>query len=230
MRAGLTGRVHDALARSGLRPPEQFITRYPHELSGGQQQRVVIAGALALDPAVIVADEPVSSLDASVRGEILKLILDLRDRLSLAALIVSHDLGVAWNVADRVAVMYLGRIVEAGPVSEVLLRPRHPYTQALISVLPGASRDGPEKILAGEPPDPTAIPSGCRFNPRCPRLAALPAGDERAGLCRGQPVPVLPAVEETPAGRMVACHLEAPGPPEPAPPPEPAQSPPQGAR
>jgi peptide/nickel transport system ATP-binding protein len=210
MREGLTGRVHEALARAGLRPPEQFIARYPHELSGGQQQRVVIAGALALDPAVLVADEPVSSLDASVRGEILKLILGLRDRLSLAALIVSHDLGVAWNVADRIAVMYLGRIVEAGPVSEVLLRPRHPYTQSLISVLPDASRDRPGMILAGEPPDPAAIPAGCRFHPRCPRLAALPAGDERAGLCRGQPVPVLPAAPgEAPAGRTVACHLEA---------------------
>ena len=213
MRAGLTGRVHEALAQAGLRPPEQFIARYPHELSGGQQQRVVIAGALALDPAVIVADEPVSSLDASVRGEILKLILDLRDRLSLAALIVSHDLGVAWNVADRIAVMYLGRIVEAGTVSEVLLRPRHPYTQALISVLPDADRDRPTAILAGEPPDPTAIPSGCRFHPRCPRLAALPAGDERAALCRARPVPVLPAADpDAPAGNMVACHLEAPGP------------------
>ena len=209
MRAGLTGRVHAALTRAGLRPPEQFIARYPHELSGGQQQRVVIAGALALDPAVIVADEPVSSLDASVRGEILKLILSLRDHLSLAALIVSHDLGVAWNVADRVAVMYLGRIVEIGPVSEVLLRPRHPYTQALISVLPDADRDGPGKILAGEPPDPTAIPSGCRFHPRCPRLAALPEGDERAHLCHTQPVPVLPAAEENSADSLAACHLVA---------------------
>jgi peptide/nickel transport system ATP-binding protein len=227
MRAGLTGRVHEALTQAGLRPPEQFIARYPHELSGGQQQRVVIAGALALDPAVIVADEPVSSLDASVRGEILKLILGLREQLSLAALIVSHDLGVAWNVADRVAVMYLGRIVEIGLVSEVLLRPQHPYTQALISVLPDAGRDGPEKILAGEPPDPTAIPSGCRFHPRCPRLAALPAGDSRAELCRGQPVPVLPAAQENSDGSLVACHLVALGPSAQH---EPGQPAPQGAR
>jgi peptide/nickel transport system ATP-binding protein len=228
MRAGLTGRVHQALARAGLRPPEQFIARYPHELSGGQQQRVVIAGALALDPAVIVADEPVSSLDASVRGEILKLILGLRDQLSLAALIVSHDLGVAWNVADRVAVMYLGRIVEAGPVSEVLLRPRHPYTQALISVLPDAARDGAPAILAGEPPDPTAIPRGCRFHPRCPRLAALPEGDERAGLCRAQPVSVLPsAAPQNAAGGLVACHLAALDLSSPH---EPGQPSPEGAR
>jgi peptide/nickel transport system ATP-binding protein len=204
LRAGLTDRVHQALAQAGLRPPEQFIARYPHELSGGQQQRVVIAGALALGPSVIVADEPVSSLDASVRGEILKLILSLRDQLSLAALIVSHDLGVAWNVADRVAVMYLGRIVEVGTPSEILLRPRHPYTQALISVLPG----GEGTTLAGEPPDPTAIPAGCRFHPRCPRLAALPAGDSRAELCRATPVPVLPAAAESATdGRLAACHL-----------------------
>jgi peptide/nickel transport system ATP-binding protein len=228
MRAGLTGRVHEALTRAGLRPPEQYIARYPHELSGGQQQRVVIAGALALDPAVIVADEPVSSLDASVRGEILKLILSLRDQLSLAALIVSHDLGVAWNVADRVAVMYLGRIVEIGPVSEVLLRPQHPYTQALISVLPDAGSGGPGQILAGEPPDPTAIPSGCRFHPRCPRLAALPAGDGRAELCRGQPVPVLPAAaQESADGSLVACHLVALGPSATH---ESGQPSPQGAR
>jgi peptide/nickel transport system ATP-binding protein len=203
---GLAERVHSALARAGLRPPEQFISRYPHELSGGQQQRVVIAGALALDPAVIVADEPVSSLDASVRGEILKLILSLRDQLSLSALIVSHDLGVAWNIADRVAVMYLGRIVEIGAVSEVLLRPRHPYTRALLSVLPDADSEHPATALAGEPPDPTRIPAGCRFHPRCPRLAALPAGDERAELCRTIPVPVLPAVA-TEAVPLVACHL-----------------------
>ncbi len=206
LRDGLTDRVHSALSRAGLRPPEQFISRYPHELSGGQQQRVVIAGALALDPAVIVADEPVSSLDASVRGEILKLILSLRDQLSLAALIVSHDLGVAWNIADRVAVMYLGRIVEVGTVSEVLLRPRHPYTRALISVLPDAGSDHPVRALAGEPPDPTRIPAGCRFHPRCPRLAALPAGDGRADLCRTVPVPVLPAVTADSAA-LVACHL-----------------------
>ncbi len=194
IRGGLTARVHKALARAGLRPPEQFIARYPHELSGGQQQRVVIAGALALGPSVIVADEPVSSLDASARGEILKLVLALRDQLSLSALIASHDLGVAWNIADRVAVMYLGRIVEIGTVSEVLLRPQHPYTQALISVLPDAEREpgaSPLTVLAGEPADPTAIPAGCRFHPRCPRHAALAKGDQRAELCRSHAVPVL---------------------------------------
>ena len=236
-RAGLSVRVTRALERAGLRPAAQYAGRYPHELSGGQQQRVVIAGALALDPAVLVADEPVSSLDASVRGEILRLILDLRDQLGLSALIVSHDLGVAWNIADRVAVMYLGRIVEQGPVADVLLRPRHPYTQALIAVLPGGDEGGgilevvPQgqpaepaageatgpglrrvAMLAGEPPDPTRIPSGCRFHPRCPRFAALPEGDPRADLCRATPVPVLADVRGGSGdldrdGSLVACHL-----------------------
>jgi peptide/nickel transport system ATP-binding protein len=205
MRDGLTARVHSALSRSGLRPPDQFIARYPHELSGGQQQRVVIAGALALNPSVIVADEPVSSLDASVRGEILKLILDLREQLGLSALIVSHDLGVAWNIADRVAVMYLGRIVEVGSVADVLLRPQHPYTQALISVLPDDQRDQPPTVLSGEPPDPTAIPSACRFHPRCPRLAALDIGDPDGQLCRTHDVPVLES--GTADQRLAACHL-----------------------
>ncbi len=202
MRAGLTGRVHQALARAGLRPPEQFIARYPHELSGGQQQRVVIAGALALDPAVIVADEPVSSLDASVRGEILKLILDLREQLSLAALIVSHDLGVAWNVADRVAVMYLGRIVEVGPVSEVLLRPRHPYTQALISVLPDAGRDAaPRRSWRASHPTPprsrlgAASTRAARGWPPCPRATREPssAAASRCRSCRPPPRTARPA-------------------------------------
>jgi peptide/nickel transport system ATP-binding protein len=202
MRHNLNDRVYSALARAGLRPPEQFAGRYPHQLSGGQQQRVVIAGALALDPTVLVADEPVSSLDASVRGEILRLLLDLRDQLSLSAVIISHDLGVAWNVADRVAVMYLGRIVEAGPVADVLLRPRHPYTQALVSVL----SDGPDdRPLGGEPPDPAAIPAGCRFHPRCPRLAALEPDDERGRTCRTLDLPVLAALGTD----QVACHLAA---------------------
>jgi ABC-type glutathione transport system ATPase component len=135
LRENLTERVKDALAKAGLPEPEQYFGRYPGELSGGQQQRVLIAGALALEPKVLVADEPTSSLDASVRGEILKLIADLRSRLDLAAVIVSHDLGLAWNVADRVAVMRAGRVVESGPVEDVLLRPGHAYTRALVEAL-----------------------------------------------------------------------------------------------
>src|SRR5262245_23735794 len=163
--------VARALSRAGLRPPERFYMLYPHELSGGQRQRIVIAGALVLDPTVIVADEPVSNLDASVRGEILALLMNLRDELQLSILVVTHDLGLAWTVADRVAVMYLGRVVELGPAPEVLLRPRHPYTKALLDVVPEAGgMDRP--ILGGEPPDPTRVPPGCRFHVRCPVVAS----------------------------------------------------------
>jgi oligopeptide/dipeptide ABC transporter ATP-binding protein len=189
--------VAEALSRAGLRPPERFFLRYPHELSGGQRQRVVIAGALALNPKVLIADEPVASLDASVRGEILALLLRLRDDLGLSALVVTHDLGLAWNIADRVAVMYLGRIVESGPTEEVLRAPQHPYTQALLSVLP----ESPERIiLTGEPPDPTRIPTGCRFHPRCQLVAA---GNPITPTCRTTPLPVLPATTQS----QSACHL-----------------------
>ncbi|MFJ1643280.1 MULTISPECIES: ABC transporter ATP-binding protein [unclassified Streptomyces] len=193
--------VAGALSRAGLRPPERFFLRYPHELSGGQRQRVVIAGALVLEPELIVADEPVASLDASVRGEILALLLRLRDELGLSALVVTHDLGLAWNIADRVAVMYLGRIVETGKVEQILTAPRHPYTQALLSVLPESGAE--PVILTGEPPDPSRVPSGCRFHARCQVLASGEA--ERAGVaeaCRTQDLPVLAGGGQT----QVACH------------------------
>jgi oligopeptide/dipeptide ABC transporter ATP-binding protein len=188
--------VAAALAQAGLRPAERFMPMLPGELSGGQRQRVVIAGALALRPRVLIADEPVASLDASVRGEILALLLRLRRDLGLAAMVVTHDLGLAWNIADRVAVMYLGRIVEIGAAADVLTAPRHPYTKALLSVVDGARR---RIVLTGEPPDPARIPSGCRFHPRCPALAGgVPA--EIADRCRGRDLPLL-------AGSGVACHL-----------------------
>ncbi|MER7835547.1 ABC transporter ATP-binding protein [Streptomyces sp. NPDC096040] len=193
--------VAEALAHAGLRPPERFFLRYPHELSGGQRQRVVIAGALVLAPELIIADEPVASLDASVRGEILALLLRLRSELGLSALVVTHDLGLAWNIADRVAVMYLGRIVEAGDVEQVLTAPRHPYTQALLSVLPEAPGD--PVVLSGEPPDPSRIPSGCRFHARCQVLASGEA--ELAGVadaCRSRDLEVLDGSGEP----QVACH------------------------
>ncbi|MEU9172501.1 ABC transporter ATP-binding protein [Streptomyces sp. NPDC048420] len=193
--------VSEALARAGLRPPERFFLRYPHELSGGQRQRVVIAGALVLEPELIVADEPVASLDASVRGEILALLLRLRTELGLSALVVTHDLGLAWNVADRVAVMYLGRIVETGTVEEVLTAPRHPYTQALLSVLPEAPGD--PVVLTGEPPDPSRVPSGCRFHARCQVLAGGEAERaEVADACRSRDLEVLAGSGEG----QVACH------------------------
>jgi peptide/nickel transport system ATP-binding protein len=197
--------VADALASAGLRPPERLFLRYPHELSGGQRQRVLIAGALALRPDLLIADEPVSSLDASIRGEILALLLRLRSELGLGVLVVTHDLGLAWNIADRTAVMYLGRVVEAGPTEDVLASPRHPYTQALLSVVPEIERLEPV-VLTGEIPDPRHIPGGCRFHPRCPALAdgrAAAAGVDAA--CRTLPLDVLPASE----GHRAACHLVA---------------------
>jgi peptide/nickel transport system ATP-binding protein len=198
-------RVADALSRAGLRPPERFFHLYPYELSGGQRQRVVIAGAMALEPALLVADEPVSSLDASVRGEILKLMLDLVRETGITILVVTHDLGLAWNIADRIAVMYLGRIVESGPTEAVLADPQHPYTQALLSVVPEIRRLEPV-VLTGEPPDPTRIPAGCRFHPRCPALLSGEA--DAAGVaddCRTTGLPVLPAGRE----HAVACFLSA---------------------
>ncbi|HEY0520660.1 MAG TPA: ABC transporter ATP-binding protein [Ilumatobacteraceae bacterium] len=196
-RANEEARVAEALSDSGLRPPEQFFLRFPHELSGGQRQRVVIAGAMVLKPTLLVADEPVSSLDASVRGEILQLLLGLSRERGMTILVVTHDLGLAWNIADRVAVMYLGRIVEVGTTEQILAEPRHPYTRALLSVVPEHDRMD-QQILTGEAPDPTHIPGGCRFHPRCPVYQSGEA--ERMGIleaCRNDD-PMLVA--------GVACH------------------------
>ncbi len=191
-----------ALAEAGLRPPERFLHRFPHEVSGGQRQRVLIAGAMALKPKLLLADEPVASLDASIRGEILALMRSYVDRDGVSIIAVTHDLGLAWNIADRVAVMYLGRIVEIGPAEEVLRDPQHPYTRALLSVVPEI--EGMEQqILVGETPDPSRVPSGCRFHPRCPVLASGEA--ERLGIadrCRGVDLELEPEV----APHRVACH------------------------
>jgi len=166
-------KVLAALESAGLRPATDFAARFPHELSGGQRQRVVIAGALVMDPDVIVADEPVSMLDVSIRTELLRLMLDLRHERGLTYLFITHDLSLAWVIADRIAVMYLGKIMEIGPAEAVIRSPRNPYTQALVSVSP--SPDPPDAgmrakrtILEGETPDAAHVPTGCRFHPRCP--------------------------------------------------------------
>jgi oligopeptide/dipeptide ABC transporter ATP-binding protein len=199
--------VAEALARAGLRPPERFFGLYPYEVSGGQRQRVVIAGAMVLQPGLLVADEPVSSLDASVRGEILALMLRLVRETGVTILVVTHDLGLAWNIADRIAVMYLGRIVEQGTTEELLSDPQHPYTRALLSVVPEREHMAPQ-ILSGEAPDPTRIPAGCRFHPRCPLVASGEAA--RLGIeerCRGADLglePVLGAAAGS--AHRAACH------------------------
>ncbi len=163
-------RVAGALASAGMAPPEAYLRRYPFELSGGQRQRVVIAAALALEPSLLIADEPVSMLDVSIRADILNLLKGLALDKGIAVVMITHDLSTVAAYADRLAVMYLGRIVETGPTRDVLAEPRHPYTQALLSVVPVPDptlRRRPV-ILAGETPDPSRIPSGCRFHPRCP--------------------------------------------------------------
>ena len=161
--------IRDALTRVELNPPELFLDRYPHELSGGQRQRVAIAAAVVLNPELLVADEPVSMLDVSVRAGVLSLLDRLREG-GLGILMITHDLSTAARFADRIAVMYLGRIVEEGPAETVVSNPQHPYTKALLSVVP--RRDPRERldpqILTGEAPDAVSVPSGCRFHPRCP--------------------------------------------------------------
>jgi oligopeptide/dipeptide ABC transporter ATP-binding protein len=163
-------RASQAMEDAGLKPASNFIHRRPHELSGGQRQRVVIAGALVLEPEILLADEPVSMLDMSIRAEILNLLAELRQRRGVSVIFITHDLATAAYIADRVAVMYLGRIVESGPVREVLANPVHPYTKSLLSVIPVPNPRLRRKhtILQGDPPNPISLPSGCRFHPRCP--------------------------------------------------------------
>jgi oligopeptide/dipeptide ABC transporter ATP-binding protein len=191
-------RVREALERVELSPPELYLDRFPHELSGGQRQRVAIAAALALEPDVLVADEPVSMLDVSVRAGVLNVLDGLRQQ-GLAILMITHDLSTAARFAQRIAVMYLGRIVEEGPAAAVVRNPQHPYTKALLSVVP--RRDPRDRrrpqILQGETPDAVAIPSGCRFHPRCPvAFERCPAED-----------PVLAQPTSAEAGHRAACLL-----------------------
>jgi oligopeptide/dipeptide ABC transporter ATP-binding protein len=163
-------RVRAALEDCGLAPAEHFWSRYPDGLSGGQRQRVVVAGALVLEPELLVADEPVSMLDVSIRADILTLLQSLRQSRGITILYTTHDLATAGYFTDRMTVMYLGRVVEIGPTVEILKAPRHPYTQALVSVapVPNPRKRRKRMILQGEVPNPIDVPPGCRFHPRCP--------------------------------------------------------------
>ncbi|MFI6390986.1 ABC transporter ATP-binding protein [Nonomuraea sp. NPDC050540] len=194
-----------ALERAGLSPAAAFADRFPHELSGGQRQRAAIAAALVLEPDLLVADEPVSMLDVSVRAGVLALFDELR-AAGLGILMITHDLSTTAAHADRIAVMYLGRIVEEGPAAEVIANPVHPYTRALVAAVPRAGEERrPIPIKAGEPPDPAAIPAGCRFHPRCPLAReecrrddpalAVVSGEHRAACPVNLP-PAVPTEEE----------------------------------
>ncbi len=196
-RSEIPDRVADLLRDVGLKPAD--TQRLPHELSGGQRQRVGIARALAVQPALIVADEAVSSLDVSVQAQILNLLRDLQERHQLAYLFISHDVGVVKYMSHHIAVMYLGRIVELAPADELHRRALHPYTRALMSAVPSVKARGSRRIrLAGEPPDPAAPPAGCSFHPRCP--LAQP-------VCQ-EDTPEL--IEWLPA-RLAACHFALAG-------------------
>ena len=189
----LEDQVADLLRRVGLRP--EYMRRYPHAFSGGERQRIGIARALALRPKLVVADEPVSALDVSVRAQTLNLLEDLQEELGLTYLFVSHDLSVVQHLCNRVVVMYVGRVVEMAPTDDLFYEPKHPYTEALLSAVPTPDPDARREriVLEGEVPDPSNPPAGCHFNPRC-RYAV--------DLCRTQ----APPLEDVGGGHIVACH------------------------
>jgi len=191
-------RVHAALEAVKLTPADSFIQKYPHMLSGGQRQRVAVARSLILDPELIIADEPVSMLDASVRISILELMRQIQQERRVAFLYITHDLATAKHFSDRIGIMYAGKLVELGPVKAVLNEPLHPYTQALMAAIPDPDPQNRFRILAalpGEPPRLTDPPPGCRFHPRCPIA--------KAGLCDI----VEPELRELRPGHWVSCHL-----------------------
>jgi oligopeptide/dipeptide ABC transporter ATP-binding protein len=190
-RAERQRRVADMIARVGL--PHDSLVRWPHEFSGGQRQRIGIARALILGPDLVVCDEPVSALDLSIQAQILNLLVGMKRDLGLSYLFISHDLSVVRWFADRVLVMYLGRIVESAPVAALWERPRHPYTRALMAAVPDPARRRHAAPLGGDLPSPQDVPTGCRFHPRCP-LAT--------DVCRS----VDPSLAAAADGHAVACH------------------------
>jgi peptide/nickel transport system ATP-binding protein len=191
-------RAHELLVAVGM-APGQFSRRYPHELSGGQRQRINIARALALRPRMLILDEPVSALDKSVEAQVLNMLVDLKEQFELTYLFISHDLNVVQHIADRVLVMYLGRIAEIGPVDGIFDRPQHPYTQALLASRPSMDPDlrRTEPPITGDPPNPVNPPSGCRFRTRC-KIAE--------DICAHS----VPAMTEVDSLHQVACHAAEP--------------------
>jgi oligopeptide/dipeptide ABC transporter ATP-binding protein len=191
----IEGRVKDLLGEVGLSP--EHLNRFPHEFSGGQRQRIGVARALALEPRLIVLDEPVSALDVSVQAQIINLLDDLQDEFKLTYLFVAHDLSVVRHVSDRIAVMYLGKLMEVSPSEELYTKPIHPYTFALLSAIPipdpNENRERERIVVGGEPPNPIDPPSGCVFHPRCPRAT---------DICRE----VEPPLARYPNGHLAACH------------------------
>lgn len=198
--------IYRQLDAVGLQPPELYADSFPHNLSGGQRQRLSIAASMILQPNFVVADEPVSMLDVSIRAEILKLMLDLQKERNLTYLFISHDLSLTWMIADRIAVFYLGKMMEIGQAETVVHKCVHPYTRALISVIPqmaGAQKPETQHVLVGETPSATDIPPGCRFYTRCWMYQKLGC----PGICRE----IAPEMREINAGHMAACHFDKEG-------------------